>query len=138
MSLYGFGDAVAKGVLRPYLSATAIYNATPTLNTETAIDLSSIVPPQAIAVVAIFSLLNGGVTATALEIYQNAGETEANKKLVYQGVLNEQMKDCFIVALDAARKFYIKETGAAVATLIKWIGWFERSPVSQPLNIAQF
>jgi len=137
MSLYGFGDAVAKGVLRPYLSTTPVYNATPTLATETAIDVSSIVPPQAIAVLVIFSLTNGA-TATTLEVYQNAGETDANKKLVYAGVANQAMQDCFIVALDAARKFYIKETAAVAATLIKWVGWFERAPVTQPLSIAQF
>jgi len=137
MSLYGLADSVAKGLLRLYLSATAIYNATPVLATETAIDVSSIVPPQAVAVLAIFSLTNGA-TATTLEVYQNAGEAQANQKLVYAGVANQPMQDCFIVALDSARKFYIKETAAVAATLIKWVGWFEKAPISQPLNIAQF
>ena len=137
-SVWGLADTVSKGLFRPYMSATAIYNATPTLATETAVDVSGVVPPQAIAVVAMFSLVNGGTTATQLQIYQNAGETNTNKMLVYQGVLNEQMKDCFIIPLDANRKFYIQETGAAVALLIKWVGWFEVGAIKQPLNIAQF
>jgi len=135
MSEYGFADGVPKSALRPYLSATAIYNATPTLNTETPIDVSSIVPPTAKAVVAIFSLTNGA-TATTLEIYTNAGETDANKKLVYAGVANQAMQDCFIIALDATRKFYIKETGAAVATLIKWVAWFEGPGLIRPLGVS--
>jgi len=137
MSLYGFGDAVAKGVFRPYESATAIYSATPTLNTEFAVDVSAIVPPQAIAVVVGYDFTSGA-TATVLELYSTTGEAQANKKVIVGALANLRSVDQVIVNLDAARKFYGKETGAAVATTLKLFGWFERAPVSQPLQIAQF
>jgi len=137
MSLYGFGDAVAKGVFRPYESVTAAYSGTPTVNTEFPVDVSSIVPPQAIAVVIGYDFTSGA-TATVLELYSTTGEAQANKKVTVGGIANLRSTDVVIVNLDSARKFYGKETGAAVATTLKWVGWFERAPVTQPLNIAQF
>jgi len=137
MSLWGLADTVTKGLFRPYESATAIYSATPTVNTEFPVDVSAIVPPQAIAVVIGYDLTSGA-TATVLELYSTTGEAQANKKVIVGALASLRSVDQVIVNLDSARKFYGKETGAAVATTLKLFGWFEYGAVKQPLNIAQF
>jgi len=137
MSLYGLADTVSKGLFRPYESATAIYSATPTLGTEFPIDVSAIVPPQAIAVVVAYDFTSGA-TATVLELYSTSGEGQANKKVIVGALANLRSTDQVIVNLDATRKFYGKETGAAVATTLKLFGWFEAGAIKQPLNISQF
>ena len=137
MSLYGIADMTLKALFRPYTSGTAIYNATPTVNTEVAVDVSAIVPGQAIAVKVCYDFTSGA-TATVLELYPVTGETAQEKKVIVGGQASLRSVGQVDVALDSAKKFYIKETGAGVATKITWTGWYEYGTIKQPLNIPQF
>jgi len=138
MSLYGLADAVAKLLFRPYQSATAMYSATPTVDVEVAVDVSSIVSNQAVAVVFSFDYTSGA-TPTVLTIYSATGEGEPARQHNMGGApANSRATGIMIIALDSAKKFYFKESGAGVATSFKWLGWFEYGPIKQPLNISQF
>lgn len=137
MGFPAFRDAVLKGLFRPYESATAMFTGSPVIDTETAVDVSAIVPTVVVSVVG-FAEWTSGVTRTDLQLYVAAGEASANKKYTIVGAVSLPTGAYFIMGLDTAKKFRLQEkTAGGVAVTLKWIGWFEGPWAIKPADIAQ-